>query len=299
MHPANDQNESNGPDYMVTIGDRVRAIRARRGMARKELSSQSDISERYLAQIEGGKANISIMLLQRLAAAMGVPVQDILPQPEQQQVLSPPLRDLLDRLSPAQLDEAYQLLVRHFDVNKGQHRGVALIGLRGGGKSRLGQMLGERLNVPYIRLNGLIEQLAGMDIGEIMALGGQPAYRRFEREALEYVIEQDPLSVVEAGGSLVSEAETFQRLLSRFHTVWIKASPEEHMQRVIDQGDTRPMQGHTHAMDDLKRILVERDADYRRADAVLDTSHRSVEDSFAELLSMTRPYLTGPTAVNQ
>lgn len=279
-------------DYTLAIGNRVRAIRARRGMPRKELSTQSDISERYLAQIEGGKANISIVLLQRLAGAMGVPLQELLPQQEQR-LIPASLQDLLNRLSVDQLDEAQQLLSQHFGLHKRQHRGVALIGLRGGGKSRLGKLLATEMSLPYVRIDGLIQQLAGMDIGEIMALGGQPAYRRFEREALEYVIDQHPLSVVEAGGSLVSEPETFQRLLSSFYTVWIKATPEEHMQRVVDQGDTRPMQGNARAMDDLKRILIERDADYRQADYILDTSAHTIEESFSELLHATRPHLTG------
>ena len=282
-------------DYTRAIGNRVRAIRARRGMPRKELSSQSDISERYLAQVEGGKANISIVLLQRLAGAMGVPLQELLPQQEQRQ-LPAPLQDLLNRLTPEQLDEAQALLSQHFGLGTSRQSGIALIGLRGGGKSRLGKMLGAEMGVPYVRIDGLIEQLAGMDIGEIMALGGQPAYRRFEREALEYAINEYPLSVVEAGGSLVSEPETFQRLLSSFYTVWIKASPEEHMQRVIDQGDTRPMQGNARAMDDLKRILIERDADYRQADYILDTSGHSVEESFDELLRVALPHLSTPTA---
>lgn len=297
MTAANDRNESNGQDYTVAIGDRVRAIRARRGMARKELSSQSDISERYLAQVETGKANISIVLLQRLAGAMGVPLHDLLPGQEQR-ILPSALLDLLYRLTPSELDEAQTLLGQRFGPKKTQHAGIALIGLRGGGKSHLGELLASELAVPFIRISDIVEQMGGMKVGEIMALGGQPAYRRLEREALEYVMEQHPLSIIEAGGSLVSEPETFQRLLSCYYTVWIKATPDEHMRRVIAQGDTRPMQGNTRAMDDLKRILIEREAEYRQADYILDTSERSVLECFNELLKTCHPHLTDKRAVS-
>jgi len=294
MNPADNRTDSTGQDYTAAIGDRVRAIRARRGMARKELSSQSDISERYLAQVESGKANISIVLLQRLAGAMGVPLHDLLPG-QGQRLLPASLLDFLHRLSPEQLDDAQQLLIERFGPRKTQQAGIALIGLRGGGKSHLGELLAAEFAVPFIRISDVVEQLGGMKVGEIMALGGQPAYRRLEREALEHVLEQHPLSIVEAGGSLVSEPETFQRLLGCYYTVWIQASPEEHMQRVVAQGDTRPMQGNTRAMDDLKRILIEREAEYRQADYILSTSGRGVIACFNELLDVCRPHLGNDT----
>lgn len=277
--------------YTAAIGDRVRASRARRGMARKQLSQQSDISERYLAQIESGKANISIVLLHRLARAMLVPLTDLLPDSDPNN-LPTPLLELLHRLPGHQLDTAFRLLSDHFDAEPHRHAGIALIGLRGGGKTHLGDQLGHALGVPFIRISERVEEMGGMNMGEIMALGGQPAYRRLEREALEHVITHHPLAIIEAGGSLVSEPETFQRLLNCYYTVWIKASPEEHMQRVIAQGDTRPMQGNRRAMDDLKQILIEREEDYRKADYTLDTSGRSVEDCLQELVRVSRPYCT-------
>lgn len=275
---------------MASIGDRVRIIRARRGIARKQLSSQSDVSERYLAQVESGKANISIVLLHRLARAMMVPVTDLLPSSDQPN-LPKPLMELMQRLEPEQLDEALHLLGQHFEPQRRQRSGIALIGLRGAGKSSLGRCLADAFELPFIGISDVVEQLSGMKPSELIALGGQAAYRPLEREALEYVMAEYPLSVVEAGGSLVSEPDTFQRLLNNYYTVWLKASPDEHMQRVIKQGDMRPMQSSGRAMDDLKRILVEREVDYRKADYALNTSKRSIDECISELITVSTPML--------
>lgn len=285
-----DQKAAEEATYTAAIGDRVRIIRARRGIARKQLSSQSDVSERYLAQVESGKANISIVLLHRLARAMMVPVTDLLPSSDQPN-LPKPLMELMQRLEPEQLDEALHLLGQHFEPQRRQRSGIALIGLRGAGKSSLGRRLADTFELPFIRISDVVEQLSGMKPSELIALGGQAAYRPLEREALEYVMSEYPLTVVEAGGSLVSEPDTFQRLLNNFYTLWLKASPDEHMQRVIKQGDMRPMQAGGRAMDDLKRILVEREADYRKADYALNTSNRSIDECISELISVSAPML--------
>lgn len=285
-----DQNAAEEAAYTAVIGDKVRTIRARRGIARKQLSSQSDISERYLAQIESGKANISIVLLHRLARAMMVPVTDFLPSTDQPN-LPKPLMELLLRLEPEQHDEALSVLAKHFEPQRQQRSGIALIGLRGAGKSTLGHRLADAFALPFIRISDIVEELSGVKPSELIALGGQAVYRPLEREALEYVLSERPVAVVEAGGSLVSEPETFQRLLNNYYTVWLKASPEEHMQRVIQQGDTRPMQGNGRAMDDLKRILVEREVDYRKADYTLDTNARTIEECSKELYNISAPIL--------
>lgn len=285
-----DQKAAEEATYMASIGDRVRIIRARRGIARKQLSSQSDVSERYLAQVESGKANISIVLLHRLARAMMVPVTDLLPSSDQPN-LPKPLMELMQRLEPEQLDEALHLLGQHFEPQRRQRSGIALIGLRGAGKSSLGRCLADAFELPFIGISDVVEQLSGMKPSELIALGGQAAYRPLEREALEYVMAEYPLSVVEAGGSLVSEPDTFQRLLNNYYTVWLKASPDEHMQRVIKQGDMRPMQSSGRAMDDLKRILVEREVDYRKADYALNTSKRSIDECISELITVSTPML--------
>ena len=281
--------------YIGAIGDRVRGMRARRGMTRKQLGQHSGVSERYLAQLEGGKANISIAVLWQIAEAMDVTPQDLLPgDPQQRPALAlNPLRQFLERLSPEQEQQAHALLLKHFAHPEGPVRGVALIGLRGAGKSTLGQALAEAVGVPFIRLVDVVESLGGMSISELFSLGGQKAYRRLERDALRHVLENYETSVIEAGGSLVSEQETYAELLGSFYTVWVRATPEEHMSRVVVQGDLRPVQASPAAMDDLKRILAERESDYRAAHHTLDTSGRSVEACLEELMSMSRCYLCG------
>jgi XRE family aerobic/anaerobic benzoate catabolism transcriptional regulator len=277
--------------YIAAIGERVRGMRARRGMTRKQLGADSSVSERYLAQLEGGKANVSIALLWQIAQAMGVPPHELLPDAMPLTRAPSPLLQLLDGLTPEQEEAAHRLLLKHFVNPEGQVRGVALIGLRGAGKSTLGQALAEAVGVPFIRIGDVIEQLGGMSTGELFSLGGQKAYRRLERQALQHVLDNYETSVIEAGGSLVSEPATYAELLGSFYTVWVRAAPEEHMNRVVVQGDLRPVQASPEAMDDLKRILAEREAEYRAANHTLDTSGRSVEACLDELMDMTRCFL--------
>ncbi len=277
--------------YIAAIGERVRGMRARRGMTRKQLGEDSGVSERYLAQLEGGKANVSVGLLWQVAQAMGVAPHELLPDAAPLARAPSPLLQLLDQLTPEQEAAAHKLLLKHFVNPEGAVRGVALIGLRGAGKSTLGQALAEAVGVPFIRLGDVVESLGGMSISELFSLGGQKAYRRLERQALQHVLDNYPTSVIEAGGSLVSEPATYAELLGSFYTVWVRATPEEHMSRVVVQGDLRPVQASQEAMDDLKRILAEREAEYRAANHTLDTSGRSVEACLEELMDMTRCFL--------
>lgn len=295
IDPADTRNALQSTDeidaYIAAIGERVRGVRARRGMTRKQLAGDSGVSERYLAQLEGGKANVSIGLLWQVAQAMGVPPHELLPDAAPLTRAPSPLLQLLDQLTPEQEEAAHSLLLKHFVNPEGQVRGVALIGLRGAGKSTLGERLAEAVGVPFIRIGDVIEQLGGMSISELFSLGGQKAYRRLERQALQHVLDNYPASVIEAGGSLVSEPATYAELLGSFYTVWVRATPEEHMNRVVVQGDLRPVQASREAMDDLKRILAEREAEYRAANHTLDTSGRSVEACLDELMDMTRCFL--------
>jgi len=277
--------------YISAIGDRVRGMRARRGMTRKQLGSDSSVSERYLAQLETGKANISIALLWQIAQAMNVAPHELLPDAAPLTGAPSPLLQFLDQLTPEQEQAAHALLLKHFVNPDGQVRGVALIGLRGAGKSTLGQKLAEAVGVPFIRISDVVEQLSGMSISELFSLGGQKAYRRLERQALQHVLDNYETSVIEAGGSLVSEPSTYADLLGSFYTVWVQTTPEEHMSRVVVQGDLRPVQASQEAMDDLKRILAERENEYRAANHTLDTSGRSVDECLDELMDMTRCFL--------
>lgn len=278
-------------DYMAQIGERVKSIRARRGMTRKLLSTHSGISERYLSQVESGQANISVALLWRIAQAVHVEVHELLPDSPSRSMRPSPLLSLINNLTPAQHDQACSLLEQHL-LPATRRRGIALIGLRGAGKSELGNRLGRHAGVPFVDLVQIVEKLSGMEVGELFALGGQKAYRRLEQQALDYVLERYPQVIVEAGGSLVTQAETYHKLLSHYHTVWLKAKPDEHMQRVIAQGDMRPMQGSAGAaMQDLKRMLVEREKEYQAAHYTLDTAGRSVQSCFDELISQVSSYL--------
>lgn len=281
--------------YIQQIAKLVRGQRARRGMTRKVLSQHSGISERYLAQVETGKANMSVSLLWRLAEAMHVGLNDILPYSSHSYTQLDPLRQLLEGLSPEQQQEAYALLQQQFLAGQKpaeqQVRGIALIGLRGAGKSTLGRILAERVGIPFVRLSDVIEQLGGFDLQELLTLFGQKAYRQLERQALDYVQEHYDRVVLEIGGSLVSEKETYNYVLSRFYSVWIKALPEEHMSRVMAQGDLRPMAASQKAMDDLKLILTEREPYYREANVLLDTSGRTLDECSAELINKCAPAL--------
>jgi len=234
--------------FLADLGRRVRDLRERRGVSRKALARESQVSERYLAQIESGNGNVSIMLLRRVGLALGVDAADLL------------ARDEGDR-----------------------RKRIALIGLRGAGKSTLGTLLAKALRVPLVELNREVARDTGLPIADVMALYGVGAYRRIECRALERVAREQERAVIVAGGGIVADEEAFALLLANCYTVWIKAQPEEHMARVLAQGDFRPMAGNETAMDDLRRILAARETLYAKADAVIDTSGESPQQSFTKL----------------
>jgi len=277
-------------DYLRLLGERIREARARRGMTRKILARDSGVSERYLAQLESGQGNISIILLRQVAQAMGLPLADIVREGPEHPAELTLLIQSLTRLAPAELAEARQLLAQSFGhamEHERRHR-IALIGLRGAGKSTLGAALARELGVPFIELDREIERLAGMDLATLFDLYGQSAYRRHERKALESLIETQKRAVIATGGSLVSEPATYELLLETCFTIWLTATPEEHMSRVVAQGDLRPMADNVAAMEDLRRILAGRRALYARADRTIDTAGKSIEQSLAELSTAVR-----------
>jgi XRE family aerobic/anaerobic benzoate catabolism transcriptional regulator len=273
-------------DPLKELGDRVRQARARRGMTRKQLARDSGVSERYLAQIEGGEGNISVLVLRQLARALNVSVDVLLfegPEPPVELVHTV---EFLRRLSLDDLGLARRMLLHQFGGvdPAARHRRIALIGLRGAGKSTLGAALAERLEMPFLELDRLIEQGSGLTLDLIFDFRGQSGFRQLERQCLEEVIQLHPRFVIATGGSLVSEPGTFERLLSGCFTVWLRASPEEHMQRVIAQGDMRPMSNNRDAMSDLKRILAEREVLYSKADIQVDTAGRTFDESLEVLI---------------
>ena len=235
--------------YLSQLGDRVRSWRTEHGVTRKALASTSGVSERYLAQLEAGRGNISVLLLRKVARAMSVPVE---------------------------------ALVRESDGDARRKR-VALLGLRGAGKSTLGARLAQQLGVPFVELDREVEQEAGARLGEVFAMYGQEAFRRFERRALERVLREHPRAVIATGGSIVTAEDSYALLLERCYCVWLKAKPEEHMQRVIAQGDMRPFKGRSAALEEIRKMLAERDGLYARADATVDTTGRGLRECLAEL----------------
>ncbi len=271
-------------DFLGSLGARVRELRSLRGMTRKAVAREADVSERHLAQLELGDGNVSIVLLRRIVTALNVSLEDLfapnVPVPDEKRMIG----ELLERLPSHRLQETFQRLTRELaSEEKSRRSRIALIGLRGAGKSTLGARLAREMNMPFIELDREIEQDAGIALAEIFSLYGQAGYRRIEKGTLDRVLNEHARVVLSIGGGVVSEKETYDRLLSNCITVWVKANAEDHMSRVIAQGDFRVMGDNNEAMDDLRRILEAREPLYRRADFHLGTSGESVDESFLKL----------------
>ncbi len=272
--------------FLATLGARVRELRNRRGLTRKRMARAADVSERHLAQLEAGEGNVSIVLLRRIAAALHVTLAELFAAEAETRHEKVLIQRFLERLPAHRVEDVMFRLLREFgDEEAARRKRVALIGLRGAGKSTLGSRLGQGLNIPFIELDGEIEKDTGMPLGEIFSLYGQTGYRAIEKRLLERVVQEHERLILSVGGGVVSEKETYDYLLSNCYTIWIKALPEEYMARVIAQGDLRVMGGSTEAMRDLRGILEAREPLYRKADVYLDTSGHSVDESFAKLKS--------------
>jgi XRE family transcriptional regulator, aerobic/anaerobic benzoate catabolism transcriptional regulator len=274
--------------YLRRLGERVRTLRNQRGMTRKALAGHAKVSERYLAQLEAGLGNGSIVLLRRISRAIGLPVTQLVNEGAEPPLDLVLLSQFLERLSPPALAEARDMLLRHFSEpsDDARRRRIALIGLRGGGKSTLGALLAERLGVPFIELDREIEKRSGASLSEIFDMFGQETFRRAEREALDDVLRRHKDFVIATSGSIVTEPSTLELLLASCFTVWVRAEPEEHMKRVMAQGDMRPMAKSARAMEDLISILRSREPLYAKADVALSTSDRTPEQNLAELLRL-------------
>jgi XRE family aerobic/anaerobic benzoate catabolism transcriptional regulator len=286
--------ESRDPEqgFLEQLGQRVRTMRALRGMSRKVLAKVSGISERYIAQLESGKGNVSIVLLRRVSNAMGAHLEDLIPDGEPAPDW-PVIRDLLRKATPSQIAQAKDILSGSgvAAVRRPSFAGIALIGLRGAGKSTLGKMLAKKIGWSFVELNKEIEAQNGLSVAEIIALYGQEGFRRMEQAALGQLLARKELMVLATGGGIVSEPLTFDLILSSFYTIWLKAEPEEHMMRVRKQGDLRPMADDRSAMAELRNILISREPLYARASAVVDTAGLSVDAAAARLYGAVTPVL--------
>lgn len=284
---SDDENNPPGLALQARLAKRVRQARERRGIPRRVLSEQSGVSQRYLAQLEAGAGNISIVLLQRVADALDYRIEWLVGEEDPETSELHLATELFRNASPEAQRAAVRLLGLDQDRSQRANR-VCLLGLRGAGKSTLGAAVAEMLELPFVELNEEIARIGGMPVGEIIALYGDEGYRALEFEALEQVAESHTRVLMAASGGVVSASKTFDMLLSRYNTVWIKASPQEHMDRVRAQGDERPMAGYPRAMDQLKEILRSREVKYARAQAHLDTSGASLEQSLHQLLQVMR-----------
>jgi len=277
--------------FLIALGERTRALRARRGLTRKGLARAADVSERHLANVEMGVGNASIQFLRQVALALNCTLAELVGD----ETASSPewlmIREILRGRTKPELAQARGALSRMFGTPASQaarRQRVALVGLRGAGKSTLGRGLADQWGVPFVELNRQIESGAGCSLAEIHSLYGPQAYRRYEKRALEEAIHGFPRAVIATPGGIVSEPATFGLLLAHCYTVWLRATPEEHMGRVLAQGDTRPMNGNAEAMADLRRILDSRAAFYAKADMVFDTSDKSSDEALAALAERLR-----------
>jgi len=287
MPPDTGHYEIESERLLGVLGDRVRTLRAHRRMTRKVLARDSGVSERYLAQLEHGQGNISVVLLARVAAALRTEPSDLLQTRERQTAEEVLIADLLRELSPDTHKAFLQILSENFSVPVESRRRIALIGLRGAGKTSQGKLLAGHLDIPFVHLGSEIEKLAGMSASEIFSLSGQTGYRRLEEKALMQTLKRYDRCVVETGGSIVTDPKLLNTLLTTCFVVWLYARPEEYMRRLTEEGDVRPMENLSDAMSDLRRILSERDELYSKAHASIDTSDKNIDECVAELIQLT------------
>ncbi len=287
--------------FLAAIGREVRSHRAKRGMTRRQLAQASETSERYLAQIESGAGNPSVSVLRAIALALDLPVVALLPESGAGHTALGAMLDLLAQVPAGELPALTKLIEARVarPGSADRARRIALVGLRGAGKSALGRKLADHLGWPFIELDRVVEDDYGARIPDLIEMAGTATFRRHERKALERVIGANDSAVITTAGGIVSNRDTYTLLLRRTHTIWIKARPEDHMGRVMAQGDFRPMAQNRAAMADLMAILDARRADYARAQAELDTSGDAVEQSFSKLLRLVTKLIGSPVKIPQ
>ena len=279
--------------FAAAVGRLLRSERAKRGMTRRQLAEQSGTSERYLAQIEGGQGNPSVIVLKAIAEALDLSIVDLLPRTDGRSETLERIVDVLRRMPQSELPAIADLIEGRAALVTDRARRIALVGLRGAGKSTLGERLAEAMGAPFIELNRMVEREYGASVPDLIEIAGITTFRRYERACLEHVIGNHDVAVIATAGGIVANPDTYALLLRRTHTIWLKARPDEHMRRVMAQGDFRPMARNREAMADLVAILEARRADYARAGAVLDTSGDTVDASFVKLEKIVARYRRG------
>ena len=287
-------------DIAKVVGDKVRALRLAAGWSRKRLAEAAAVSERYLAALETGQANASVGILSRLAEALTIDIASFLPAPRSLATMaspacaasaSSPMAKLIAGMSNAEQSSLAPFVERWLRHRRCKLRGIALLGLRGAGKSTLGGLLAERHGLPFVSITLEIETRAGLSLADLFNLGGPDGYRALENEIIAELVGRNDQVVLETAGGIVGNAEALATILGAYKTVWIKASPEAHLARVAGQGDLRPMRGNPRALEHLKALLAAREPEYARAECVLDTTDRSIDDSLAVLEAIVAPLL--------
>jgi XRE family transcriptional regulator, aerobic/anaerobic benzoate catabolism transcriptional regulator len=283
-------------EFLTALGERVRGLRARRGLTRKTLAAAAEVSERHLANLEYGTGNASILILLQVANSLQCSLSELIGDVTTSNPEWLMIREQLQAADEATLRRVRLAVGEMLGSGKEQatKQIIALVGLRGAGKTTLGQRLAEDLGYPFVELSRDIEKLAGCSVNEIQALYGMNAYRRYERRALDTLLQAQQPVVIGTPGGMVSDASTFNLLMSSCTTVWLKAEPEDHMQRVIAQGDMRPMATSKEAMDDLRQILKGRAAFYSKSDITINTSAQGLGPTFALLSAQVRRQLALP-----
>lgn len=279
-----------------TVGERLRAAREIARLSRRLLALNAKVSERYLVQLEAGEANVSIGVLTRIATALGAELTDFLPHgkagssaAQETKTLAGPLSRILQGMSPREKAGAVPVLEKYLEDRRRSLKGVALLGLRGAGKTTIGGLYAARHGLPLLSVTREIEARAGMSLADLFNLGGPEAYRTLENEVVADFAQRGERMVLETAGGIVTNKEALDVIFGAFKTVWLKASPQEHLDRVITQGDMRPIQGTPKALEHLKQLLALREAEYERADCVIDTSHRTPEECAEELDRIAGP----------
>lgn len=274
----------------LEIAQRIRSARARAGFTRKQLALASGASERYLAHLEAGTGNPSVDMLMAVAEALGIAMADLLPLGGERDPVVAEAAQLLRRLPPDRIRDVLAGLEDRPDGLDGKGRRIALIGLRGAGKSSLGMALAERINAPFFEISKEIERRYGGSIGVLLDINGSAALRRYEADVLNEICRNYSLAVIAAPGAIVADGKLYDQLLRSAWTVWLQARPEDHMNRVVAQGDLRPLAGNRAAMNDLKNILAAREADYGRADARINTSAQDFDRTLDALQNLVASF---------
>jgi XRE family transcriptional regulator, aerobic/anaerobic benzoate catabolism transcriptional regulator len=285
---VNSQSSANS----VEVGQRIRAARAKAGVTRKQLAITSGASERYLAHLEAGSGNPSVDMLAAIADALDMAIADLLPLGGERGEMEARAAAIMRRLPKGKLEGAIEWMQRPLHADGGKGNRIALIGLRGAGKSSLGEALAKRLNLPFFEISKEVERVYGGAIALLIEMNGQAALRRYEAEVLEAICRNHPAAVIAAPGAIVADGPLYDSLLTTTHSIWLQATPQDHMDRVIAQGDLRPMGSGRGAMDDLQAILDSRAPDYARADATLDTSAQDFAQTVDKLEGMVRIFMT-------